>query len=276
MDNKIPKPFDTAPGRDLIPLILAGDAEAFAAYYRQRVEYFRHPAITIRMMTYGIFYDLVERLDSGHNELYLPIAIELAMAEKYRYLGCALSMIGNLEDGFFSCKNKAPIRDRMRLLFAKVQYCASYFDYFAEWRHLAVNFFEPQERPAVSLDTTSWKKKLPRVLPYADDLGLASCPDQARAIKALARKNAEMHSYAPKDFPLRFNRNARYNDTVFWIFNQIGRSGKNGRWINSYSLYAVDDSKGNLSAHSMLNYRDNVHSLQRILGHYLFNEEGEV
>jgi hypothetical protein len=109
-----------SPGTDLIPLILADDIHAFIEFYNLRVQAFSTPHISHRMFSYSIFSDLISQLNSKECGLVLPTLIEIALTEKPEYLSCALSLINDLDSGYFTSKYKELVKSKLKLLYVKV------------------------------------------------------------------------------------------------------------------------------------------------------------
>jgi hypothetical protein len=222
------------------------------------------------MFTYGIFYDLLDSLNTEHHQLYLPVAIEIAINEKNLFMECALSLIGSLDNGYFTTVDKRSIKKLLKSLYKKLFFANPYYKFYYSWNALIFNFFDPNERTKYLLRNKNWRKLVPKTLPCADDLGIKSCPNNARDIKITASIIAMEEEIKGK---LVFNRNSIYKGSTFWFFKFIDNSKYP---FFNYSIYAVLNSKGEFSVHTRFLSRKRKHTIQNILGHYLYEVEGKL
>lgn len=208
-----------SPGTNLIPKILAGDIHVFIEFYNKRVKTFSTPQISHRMFSYSIFSDLILQLKSTESGLVLPTLIEIALTEKPQYLSCALSLINDLDTGYFTSKYKELMKSKLKLLYVKVAKYNPYYDYTHDWNRISINFFLPDERAGYTLKHLHYSKVLPQTYRYVDSLGVNSDPDcSITANKILIEMEQEADCEELKGTTLSFIRNFSYSNYNFWLY----------------------------------------------------------
>ena len=210
--------IDTAPGREHLPALLAGNPNALPDFYRRRVKAHPHPIIHDYLVTYGIFWDLERQLAPASARSLISSACETVLAEPRPTRICAFSLLGGLCQRALDAPAPfiaLPQTDEMRKLAEEltledeIHYPwpeIMFYQMFAE--NLPTRVL-----PSLQIARDAWKKHFPETIPEISEGCEATCPMDWMTLLRRTGFSIDARMERPK-----FLRTAVLENTHYWCW----------------------------------------------------------
>ncbi len=222
--------IEHAPGKELIPFII--DKQLYTdvvSFYTIRVNWYRYPLIHDGDVTYGLFDDLISRLDyenSGGNRL-LQYVLQIAKDETDKRFLNALYLLHDLcvLAGKYSYPSVSEIA-AIKALHNRVQRLSFLPNITLYWERILsyIAKDESVNRNELAVDSNDYKSCMNLNFPAAGNGTADGCPKTTEEIKtAIQHLNGVFQ-------PLQFIRSAVIESEKFWLWLYQNKNEEGISW----------------------------------------------
>lgn len=244
--------IDTAPGKELIPLILEHKTfQYFNEFYAVRVKWNGYPLIHDRFVTYGIFDDFIfqNTFDAPTVAIFLDYAIQIAQNETDRQFINALFLVKDISS--ISKNVYTPTAQQIKHILdlkSRVEKRSFYSNIITFWESLLKNIEPYLHLPirAYEVNKNDFSKHIDINFPTLDINTPASCP------VSITELNSYVSEIRGEYNPLKFVRSAQIENNKFWIwlytsskpvvyhwYIYVYQNDKGEHFIHQYSMHSV-------------------------------------
>ena len=225
--------IDKAPGKQLIPKIIESNSFIDVnEFYKIRVDWYGYPLIHDRMITYGLFQDLVDEMYNKqvNNSKFIDYAIKIAESETDKRFLNAIFLI--LKCCSLAEQKVNPTIDQIKRISAlkeRVQKLSFFPNMTTFWEQILDYIFKDQKLMKIEflVKDEDYKIHFDINYPSIDDNTEISCPmKNSEIIKEIQDIEGEYE-------PLKFVRSAQIEKDKYWVWLYKNITGNVWSWYVS-------------------------------------------
>lgn len=260
--------IDSAPGREHLAQLLAGNPDPLCDFYKQRVKAHPHRIIHDYLVTYGIFWDLERQITPTAAQSLINSASHIVLTEPRETRICAFALLANLckpaleapaplitlpcLEQMHKLAEEPTLENDIHFPWADI----TYYQMVAEKLPISV-------LPTLQIERDAWKKHYPESIPEIPKGSEANSPMDWMTLLSRCGFRVDACTERPK-----FLRTAVLESTHYWCWLLSTHAIINA---HQYLIVSQDLSQNAATAHKIRLFRPHNPALEISLlrWHYL-------